>query len=41
MGKALEFDRSMFERLYTGPLYEDMRKTMLQVRSVYTVLLSR
>ncbi|EKM48597.1 uncharacterized protein PHACADRAFT_214736 [Phanerochaete carnosa HHB-10118-sp] len=32
MGKALEFDRSLFERLYTGPLYQDMTKDMLEVQ---------
>lgn len=32
MGKALEFDRSLFERLYIGPSYERMSRTMLRVR---------
>ena len=32
MGRALEFDRSLFERLYTGPQYPNMTKTMLEVR---------
>lgn len=32
MGKALEFDKSLFERLYTGPLYPAMSRTMLDVR---------
>jgi superfamily I DNA and/or RNA helicase len=31
IGKALEFDRSLFERLYTGPLYRLLSKTMLRV----------
>ncbi|KAH9833398.1 RNA dependent RNA polymerase-domain-containing protein [Rhodofomes roseus] len=31
MGKALEFDKSLFERLYTGPLYSRMTRTMLDV----------
>ncbi|KZT10828.1 RdRP-domain-containing protein [Laetiporus sulphureus 93-53] len=29
MAKALEFDRSLFERLYTGPAYARMTRTML------------
>lgn len=31
MGKALEFDKSLFERLYTGPLFANMTRTMLDV----------
>lgn len=34
MGKALEFDKSLFERLYTGPSFENLRRTMLEVRFV-------
>ncbi|KAJ3554369.1 hypothetical protein NM688_g3145 [Phlebia brevispora] len=32
MGKALEFDKSLFERLYTGPSYRSMTRTMLEVQ---------
>jgi len=32
MGKALEFDKSLFERLYTGPLFSRMTRTMLDVQ---------
>lgn len=31
MGKALEHDRSLFERLYTGPQYAKLSRTMLRV----------
>lgn len=31
MGKALEFDKSLFERLYTGPSFEKLTRTMLEV----------
>lgn len=31
MGKALEFDKSLFERLYTGPMFVNMTRTMLDV----------
>ena len=34
MGKALEFDRSLFERLYTGPEYRLLSRAMLKVSSI-------
>ncbi|PCH35526.1 RNA-directed RNA polymerase [Wolfiporia cocos MD-104 SS10] len=32
MGKALEFDKSLFERLWTGPAYPEMSRVMLDVQ---------
>lgn len=33
MGKALEFDRSLFERLWRGTDYPELARTMLEVYS--------
>ncbi|KAI0684613.1 RNA dependent RNA polymerase-domain-containing protein [Cytidiella melzeri] len=37
MGKALEFDRSLFERLYTGPHYRTLSRTMLRVSNFIVI----
>ena len=39
MGKALEFDKSLFERLWKGDEYPGMVKTMLEVRHPFPSLL--
>ncbi|CAL1711823.1 unnamed protein product [Somion occarium] len=41
MGKALEFDKSLFERLYTGPLYPMMSRTMLDVQYRFSAEVAR
>ncbi|OCH91052.1 RdRP-domain-containing protein [Obba rivulosa] len=41
MGKALEFDKSLFERLYTGPLYANMTRTMLDVQYRFSADMAR
>lgn len=38
MGKALEFDKSLFERLYTGPDFANLSKTMLEVWLLCTLI---
>jgi len=41
MGKALEFDRSLFERLYAGPSILGMSRTMLDVQYRFSADLAR
>ncbi|GJE97878.1 RNA-directed RNA polymerase domain-containing protein [Phanerochaete sordida] len=41
MGKALEFDKSLFERLYVGPPYENMTRNMLEVQYRFPEAIAR
>ncbi|KAI0090847.1 putative restrictase [Irpex rosettiformis] len=41
MGKALEFDRSLFERLYTGPEYRLLSRTMLKTQYRFSEAIAR
>ncbi|KAH9941433.1 RNA dependent RNA polymerase-domain-containing protein [Amylocystis lapponica] len=41
MGKALEFDKSLFERMYTGPAFRGLSRTMLDVQYRFSADMAR